>query len=158
MMARSPHAGQSGFTLVEIMMVLAMLGLISAMGVWGMLPTLEHEKVRRAASVLIGDVQYAQALAARQRKPVAIVFNESLRMYMVKERGGTTVYRERFLGDDTDYDIEAMVITPEPSVEVFPNGLLTRSLTVTIGIKDYEQDIVMSRAGQVRARRHVGGG
>ena len=137
-------------------MVLTMLGLISVMGVWSLLPTLQHEKVRRAAGVLIGDVQYAQALAARQREPVAIVFNESLRMYVIKERGTPFVFRERFLGPDSDFDIDFMDAAPESSVEVFPNGMLARNTTVTVGIGGYEQDVVMSRAGQVRARR--GGG
>ena len=133
-------------------MVLAILGLISAMGVWGLLPTLEHEKVRRAAGVLIGDLQYAQMVAARQREPVAVVFNTSLRMYVVKERGDTTVFRERFLGDDSDFDIESMVLSPNEPVELFPNGAASRSITVTLGIKDYEQAVTLSRAGQMRMR------
>jgi type II secretion system protein H len=154
MTTRSALAHRAGFTLVELMMVLALLGIISAMGVWGMLPALEHEKVRGAAGIIIADVQYAQTLAARQRRPVAIIFNESLRMYVIRDRGGTTIYRERFLGDDSDYDLEAMVVEVDPSgdpeVEIFPNGITTKTLTVTVGIKDYERQVRLGRTGRVR--------
>ncbi len=143
-----------GFTLVEIMMVLALLGLISAMGVWGLLPALEHEKVRGAAGLVIADMQYAQMVAAREREPVVMQFNQSLRMYLIKQRGGTTVYRERFLGDDTDYDLDAMVVTvdgsKDPWVEVFPNGVTSKSVTVTLSIREYQRQVRVTRAGQVR--------
>lgn len=147
-------ARRAGFTLVEIMMVLALLGLVSAMGVWGMLPALEHQKVRGAAGIIMADMQYAQMLAARQREPVAVIFNESLRMYVIKQRGGTTIYRERFLGDDSDYDLDAMEVEvdsgKDAEVELFPNGVASKSVTVTVGIKDYERQVRLSRAGRVR--------
>jgi type II secretion system protein H len=160
MTARAAPRDRSGFTLVEIMMVLALLGLISAMGVWGLLPALEREKVRSAAGIIVADMQYAQMLAARQREPVAVIFNESLRMYVIRERGGGTVYRERFLGDDTDYDLESMEIEvdsgSDPEVEIFPNGIATKTVTVTVGIRDYERQVKLSRAGRVRMQPREG--
>jgi type II secretion system protein H len=160
MTVRAVPTDRAGFTLVEIMMVLALLGLISAMGVWGLLPALEREKVRSAAGVIVADMQYAQMLAARQREPVAVIFNESLRMYVIKERGGATVFRERFLGDDTDYDLEAMQIEVDSGkdleVEIFPNGVATKTVTVTIGIKDYVRQVKLSRAGRVRMQPREG--
>lgn len=147
-----------GFTLIEIMMVLALLGIISALGIWKMVPALEHEKVRGAAGILTADLQYAQAMAARQRQPVAIIVNTSLKMYMIRDRAGTTVYRERFLGEDSDYDLDQLQVTPGTSVEVFPNGTATEATTFTLTIGDYERQVRLSRAGQVRMLTYTGGG
>lgn len=148
-------ARPAGFTLVEIMMVLAVLGLLSAMGVWGLLPALEHEKVRSAAGIVMADLQYAQMVAARQREPVAVVFNESLRMYVIRQRGGgSTIYRERFLGEDSEYDLDAMEVFTDgkkgTQVEIFPNGVASKTVTVMVGIKDYRRSMSMSRTGRVR--------
>ena len=139
-----------GFTLIEIIMVLALLGIISALGIWQMVPALEHEKVRWAASILIADLQYAQAMAARQRQPVVVIVNPSLKMYIVRDRAGATVYRERFLGEDSDYDLDDLQVAPETSVEVFPNGTATETTTFTLVIGEYERQVRLSRAGQVR--------
>ena len=151
---RSAH----GFTLVEIMIVLALLGIISALGIWQMVPALEHEKVRGAAGILIGDLQYAQMISARQRQPVAVIVNPSLKMYMIRDRAGTTVYRERFLGEDSDYDLDALLVTPQTSVELFPNGTATEATTFTLDIGGYQRQVRLSRAGQIRMLAYTGGG
>ena len=138
-------------------MVLALLGIISALGIWRMVPTLEHEKVRGAAGILIGDLQYAQAMAARQRQPVAVILNESLKMYMIRDRSGTTVYRERFMGEDSEYDLDQFLMTPQTSVEVFPNGTATEATTFTLDIGGYTRQVRLSRAGQVRMLAYSSG-
>ena len=139
-------------------MVLALLGIISALGMWQMVPALEHEKVRGAASILAADLHYAQAMAARQRRPVAVIVNPSLKMYMIRDRAGTTVYRERFLGEDSDHHLDDLQVDPETSVEVFPNGTATQATTFTLVIGDYERQVRLSRAGQVRLLAYDGGG
>jgi prepilin-type N-terminal cleavage/methylation domain-containing protein len=139
-----------GFTLVEILMVLILLGLVSALGAWRMIPALDHERVRRAAGIVMADLRYAQNMAARHRQPVAVIVNPSLQMYLIREMGGTTVYRERFLGEESDFDLDRLMVTPSNSVEIFPNGVTGATTTFTVGIDDYTRQIKLTRTGQVR--------
>jgi type II secretion system protein H len=156
MTARTALARRAGFTMIEIMLVLILLGLISTVGAWSMVPALDHERVRRATGILSADLQYAQMIAARQRVPVAIIFNTSLKMYLIRDRADTTVYRERFLGDDSDFNLDKLEATSS-SVEVFPTGAATETVTITLGVGDYERQVRITRAGHVRILSFGGG-
>jgi type II secretory pathway pseudopilin PulG len=136
--------------LVEMMIVLAMLGILSAFGVWQMLPALERTKLRRGTTILAADLQYAQMVSARQRTPVVFVVDEALQSYLIRDRAGTTIYRQRFLGADTDYGLESLVAEPQDAVEVFPTGVALANMTFTLGIKDEERQVKLTRAGQIR--------
>ncbi len=145
---RPPRA--AGFTLVEMMLVLAMLGILSAFGAWQMLPALERTKLRRGTTILAADLHYAQMVAARQRTPVVFVVDEGLQAYLIRDRAGTTIYRQRFLGVDTDYGIETLLADPQDAVEVFPTGVARETTTFTLGLKDEQRQVKLTRAGQIR--------
>jgi Tfp pilus assembly protein FimT len=132
------------------MMVIAIMGIITSVAIWRMAPALDHARVRRVASILAADLQYAQLMAARQRAPVVVLLNASLRMYVIRNRSGTTVYRERFIGPDTDYGVENLTVSPTSSVEVFPNGIATQTLLVTFENHGYSRVVKLTSAGQVR--------
>lgn len=140
----------AGYTLIELMMVIALIGIITSIAVWRMAPALERAKVRRAASIMAADLQYAQMVAARQRAPVVVLVNGSLRMYAIRDRSGSTVFRERFVGPDTDYGVDSMAASPTGSVEIFPNGLATQTFTIAFGNNGFTRLVKLTRAGQVR--------
>jgi type II secretion system protein H len=140
----------AGFTMLELVVVVTIVGLLASLAIWQLAPALSRAKVRRAASVMAADLQYAQMIAARQRQPVVVLVNPSLKMYVVRDRAGTTVYRERFMGPDTDYDVQNMSASPSTSVELFPNGIATQTTTFTMDLNGYQRQVKLTRAGQVR--------
>ncbi|NIM49207.1 MAG: prepilin-type N-terminal cleavage/methylation domain-containing protein [Gemmatimonadales bacterium] len=140
----------AGFTLAEMLLVLVVLGILTSVGYWQMLPALERQRVRRTTAVIAADLQYAQAMAARQRRPVVIIAQPVLKAYLIRDRPGTTVYRQRFFGDETDYMIDAFDVSPKTTVEIFPNGVATATTTFTVSIQDYERHVRLTSAGQVR--------
>lgn len=136
--------------MIEMVVVVTIIGLLASLSVWQLAPALTRAKVRRAASVLAADLQYAQMIAARQRAPVVLLVNPSLKMYVVRDRSGTTVFRERFMGPDTDYDVQTLSASPSTSVELFPNGIATQTITFTVDANGYQRQVKLTRAGQVR--------
>ena len=68
-------------------------------------------------------------LAARQREPVVIIVNPSLKLILIRSRGGT-IFRQRFVGPSTEYGLETLTASPTATVEVFPNGVATSNMTV----------------------------
>jgi prepilin-type N-terminal cleavage/methylation domain-containing protein len=141
-----------GYTIIELIIVVVVFGVLLSVAFVRLGPVLEHARVQRAATVLSTDLQYAQMLAVRQRKPVAVIINESLKGYVIRERDTATVYRQRFLGDGSEFLLDEFTATA-PFVELFPNGVATATTTFTLGLRGYQRQVRVTRAGQVRVVR-----
>ncbi len=141
--------GRGGYTVVEMAIVIAVAGVLMTLAVWKTGPALQNARARQAAVTVASDLQYAQMLAARQREPVVVIVNPSLRMILIRSRDGT-IYRRRFVGPGTEYGLSALSVTPTTTVEVFPNGVATNSMTLTASTPTYVKRVRLSRAGQIR--------
>jgi len=129
--------------------VIVVAGVLMTVALWKTGPALQNARARQAAATVAADLQYAQMLAARQREPVVVIVNPSLRLLLIQSRGGT-VFRRRFVGPGTEYGLSALSVTPTSTVEVFPNGVATQSITVTTSTPSYTRRVRLSRAGQIR--------
>lgn len=138
--------------MIETLMVIVVFGLLLAFAYQRLSPAIEHARVNRAATVLATDLQYAQMLAVRQRQPIAVVAIPSVKGYIIRERGGAVVYRERFVGAGTEFALDEFTASPS-SVELFPNGIATTTTTYTLGLLGYQRQVRLTRAGQVRIVR-----
>lgn len=143
---------RSGYTMIELMIVIVLFGILLSIAYTRMGPAFEHARVNRAATVLATDLRYAQMLAVRQRTPIAVLALSSVKGYLIRERDGAVVYRERFLGPESEFDLDSFSGSPT-SVELFPNGVATGSITFTLGLLGYQRQVRMTRAGQVRIIR-----
>jgi prepilin-type N-terminal cleavage/methylation domain-containing protein len=144
--------GTSGYTFVELAVVLVLIGIISVISYQKIRPALEHAKVNSAASVLASDLSYAQMLAARQRKPVVIILTSVTQQYIIRDRAdGTKVFRTRYFGSDTEYGLTQL--TGSASVEVFPTGVTRATTTYTLGLNGYQRQVKFTKAGQIRVVR-----
>jgi type II secretion system protein H len=70
-----------GFTLLEIMVVVAIMGMIMAMGVPSILAALKKDGMRKAVSDLQDVCFQARAQAIMQNHPVAVVFHPGERRF-----------------------------------------------------------------------------
>lgn len=149
----APHSrrrGLAGYALVELVIVLVVMGVLLAIASARLRPALEHSKVNAAASVLAVDLQYAQTLAARQRRPVVVIVVPGTEQYLIRDRpAGGTVFRTRLFGEDTEYTLDELNSTVS-ALEVFPTGVTRATTTFTLGLGGYRRQVTFTRAGQIR--------
>ena len=152
-MRMSRIAKIAGYTLIEMVLVIVIAGILMSVGVVRLAPALVHANVRAAANVVAGDLQYAQSLAVRHRKPIAVVVASATKQYLIRDRDdATNVYRTRLLGPETDFGLDELTSSPT-SVELFPNGVARETMVMTLGIDGFQRQVRLTRAGQIRILR-----
>lgn len=146
---RPPGGNRSGYTIIELALVMVIIAILAAITYVRIAPALEHARVRGAASTLATDLQYAQVLAARYRAPVVVEVSVSDKEYRISDLARTTIYRRRRFGAGGEYGLEAFSASPSV-ILVFPNAIVDQSAEYTVGLNGYERRVTFSRAGQVR--------
>jgi prepilin-type N-terminal cleavage/methylation domain-containing protein len=139
---------RAGFTLIEMIITLVVIAILAAAGTPMVSRAIGHSRVNNTAGVIAGDLQLAFSLAGRQRAPLRLVVDPTARSYRITNRVGAVI-RERLLGNDSDLRVSTMSATVT-TLDIFPNGLSSGPIAITIGISGYTRTITMSRVGQVR--------
>lgn len=145
----APRTDRSGYTVLELALVMVIIAIMAAIGYVRLAPALERARVRGAASTLATDLQYAQVLAARYRTPVLIEVDTTAKAYRLLDLARVTVYRTRTFGAGGEYLLSEFTASPT-SVQVFPNAVVAQSAQYTVGLNGYRRQVTFSRAGQVR--------
>ena len=140
----------AGFTLVEMVFTLTITAVLVSVTVWQLSPAVARAKVRRTASVIAGDLQYAQLMAARDREPVVFLVVPG-QQYVIRNRAEPdSIYRRRWIGPNTDYASDALVSLPSGALEIFPNGMTRATTTITVSTGSYTRSVKITLAGQIR--------
>ena len=143
-LARGPRGAYcGGFTLIETIIAIVIIGLILGAGLPAFSRTLRVGRVNSAAQVVSGDLDRAFATAARQRKPVRITWNNSAMQYTLTNRTSGTVLLTRPLGTAGATSV-TFSVSP---LDIFPGGFASAALTVTLAEQDYTRHVRMTRAG-----------
>lgn len=139
-----------GFTLLELIVVVFIVGVLATMTGPAMSRIVRHNRVNRSATVIAADLQNAFAVAARQREPIRIQANSATKSYQFIDRKTGAVLRIRtFYGDTSEYRLTRLVFTPS-TIDVFPSGISSAALTVDLANGDYVRQVTASTAGFIR--------
>ncbi|HEY0528608.1 MAG TPA: prepilin-type N-terminal cleavage/methylation domain-containing protein [Gemmatimonadaceae bacterium] len=150
--SKNAHFGRLGFTLFELLVVVAIVGILATMAGPAMSRIVSHQRVNRAATVIASDLQNAFAVAARQREPVRIQADAATRSYQFVDRKTNAVLRIRtFYGDTSEYRLSTLQFTPT-TIDVFPNGVSSSALVINLTNGSYTRQITASTAGFVRVK------
>jgi Tfp pilus assembly protein FimT len=139
--------------MVELIAVVAILSIMATIVGPAMSRIVRHNRVNRATMVIASDMQNAFAVAARQREPVRIQADAATRSYQFTDRQSGVVLRIRtFYGDTSEYRLDQLVFNPS-TIDVFPSGVSSAPLTITLANGDYNKEIKASTAGFVRVTK-----
>jgi type IV fimbrial biogenesis protein FimT len=95
----------SGFSFMELMVVIAMIGILSAVALPGLLRALPEQRLKNAARNLYADMQRARLLAVRENRPISVRFNNGDNFYYFDDNddsGFTAGEFRRNLSEDGD--------------------------------------------------------
>jgi len=146
------YSARGGFSLFEMLIVVAILGIMATMVGPAMSRIVRHNRVNRAATVIASDLQNAFAVAARQREPVRIQADAATRSYQFIDRKTGAVLRIRtFYGDTSEYRLTKLEFSPT-TVDVFPSGVSSAKITIDLANGDYSKVITASTAGFIRVK------
>jgi len=158
---RSPYPTlrpRSGYTMLEMVIVATVISVVSVMSVGRISRYVQERSVAAAAMMLRTDLQQAFAIAARNRHPVRVTFAASDTAVRLTDREGTVTYVSRGLGNGSGYMLRPSDVSfcasscSDASIDVFPNGWASDTLTVTISKGSYSRAIHVSRSGLVTTR------
>ncbi len=138
-----------GFSMLEMLVVMIIIGVLVMMVVPKMGRVMRHERVNRAAQVIVADLQNGFAMAGRQRAPVRLTFTPSTKTYVFSDRATGTVFQTRIMDGRSEYALSTLSATPT-TIDVLPNGIGSTSFSVTVAQGDYSRTVTASSAGFVR--------
>lgn len=141
---------RKGFSLTEVLLVLSLLGIVTAIAMPTVSRSLASIRADRAAAIVAADMKLAFSLAARQNRPVRLALTSAQRQYTIEDRASGTVLQRRNFGAGAA-DLMVSSLTGSPStVDVFPNGLASAGVTYTLQVGQHQRVITMTRTGHVR--------
>jgi hypothetical protein len=113
---------------------------------------LTHSRINRAASVCAADFYMAQALAARNRMPVRVVFDSTAKTATLKLPNDSTLVVRQY-GLSSSFKLPSFSASPTV-VQVLPSGMSNTTITVNMTDKGgFVRQVRMSQAGQIRILR-----
>ena len=147
---------RKGFTLVELLIVLALIGIVAAIAIRSVGDTMQRDRVVKLSAILSTDLEQAFATAGRLRQPVRVLIDSSKRTISFANRSDTTLkYRTRqFASGDLAI---GFISSSTNQLDIMPSGLSTDTLKLRLGIYSkngttYKKTLRMTRGGLVRVQ------
>lgn len=140
-----PGRMPSGFSLIELMVVLALMGLALLVGTPAMQSYLGSQRIQDAGDGLIARFDLARQMAVAGNNPVEIVFDEDQSAYRIHDDDngdGVQDNGERLLGPyplGAGIGLDVSTLAGDGRIVFQPSGLLQPGQGGTIGLSDGEE-------------------
>lgn len=134
-----------GFTLIELMLTIVLIGLVAAIAVPGFQSLIESNRLKSGTNGVVGVLNYARSEALKQGVSVDVAarVNGDWKQGLQASAGGDTLRVSEPLGGD-------LQVTGS-DVSFLGNGMADGSATFRICIEgDRGREIVVNQGGQVR--------
>ena len=145
------HGGsrRGGFTAIEMILVMVIIGIMAAASMPRISRIVGEERIRKLQGAVASDLEVAFALAQREHKPITITYSTSTKVLAITDRISGTVLKTHYLGQNTTFSTTAVTFSPTGGITIFPMGLASGALTVTVTNGTFTRTVTATRAGQV---------
>lgn len=149
-MQTRPEPRRRGFTVIEALVVMSIIGILTAIAFPAIGKSIAATRVQRASAVLATELKTAFALSAQQRRPVVVTVDSDQRTFRVQSRDHALTYLETAYDGSSDLVLAQLAAEPD-SLLIFPGGLAAGSIAVTMQTTPQQRRLITAtRAGQVR--------
>jgi type II secretion system protein H len=149
-MHRPLFARRPGFTMIEALVVLTLIGIAATLALPAVGRTMATTRVQRASAVMATELKTAFALSAQQRRPILISVDGAARTFRVQSRDGAVTYLRTAYDGSSDLVLTQLSAEPA-SLVIFPSGLASGGMEITMQTTPTEVRVIRTtRAGQVR--------
>jgi Tfp pilus assembly protein FimT len=139
-----PHGRKGGFTLLEICIVLATLGVLILLGAPQINGLISTYRLNGAARLVLGDLQNAKMTAIQQNRSIQVTFNISSYSFAQVDTG--TTFFNRYLS--TEYPSISLSNSSGSTLTWTSSGMASIS-TVTITGSSTPRTITISSTGRI---------
>jgi prepilin-type N-terminal cleavage/methylation domain-containing protein len=84
---------QKGFSLIELMIAVALLGIVAGMAVPAFQGWIQNQNLKSAAQDLLGDFQWVKQKTITENRQYRITFNIALNNYVLEQDNGLGVFQ-----------------------------------------------------------------
>jgi prepilin-type N-terminal cleavage/methylation domain-containing protein len=140
---------RDGFTMIELMVAMIIVGIIAGTVIPKVGQTMAKSKVQQAASIMAGDIQRAFSMASKRRSPVRISVDTANRTFYIRNRARDTTYLSRYYKSSNEMNLSRLQ-TSDTTIIVYPNGLSSKAITINVYASTQRRQIAATRAGQIR--------
>lgn len=139
----APYRGhRQGFTLMEMMIGIALIGILTVVAVPNIALFSSGYKLRGAAREVATDLQYARLLAVKENRDIRVDFSTNS-YQVVRVSGGTVVKSRSFSSDYSNVTLTNVSIT-------FYSRGNSSANTVTVSIPGRTKNVTVAFTGRVK--------
>lgn len=140
---------RAAFSAIEVIIVMVIIGLVASFAMPSIADNVRRDRVRRAQFIVGSDVELAFQYAARVRKPLTVTLNSTTKVLAITDRSTGTAYKQRDLSQTGTWALTDATISPSGGITIFPTGLSSSALRITLTNNDYSKAVTSTIAGQV---------
>ena len=149
---------KNGFTLVEMLVVITIIILVSAITIPAITPFLKGQRLNKGARIVQAQALAARVMAINSREKRRLVFDSTYSKLSIIDEDSNVVGKAEFLPDTIEFDISTGTWTAGTSTVSFdPNGTAdTSNLNAdTVTIQDKQGNTknlkIISYTGQIKS-------